>query len=95
MSNILFSLHIMGATLVKNPTLVLTEDESKQLAAAITRVTELYDVPLLDEKTRAWINLGIVGVQVYGTRITSVIVDKKKKAPKQEGVIQMPHAGTA
>jgi hypothetical protein len=87
---------MMGAALVKNPVLVLTEDESKQLAAAITRVTELYDVPLLDEKTRAWLNLGIVGVQVYGTRITSVIVDKKKSKGERQGVIhQMPQVGMA
>ena len=74
-------MHQMGAVLLKNPSLIITEDESKRLAAAITRVSELYEIPLLDEKARAWINLGLVGVEVYGTRITAAIVERKKKAP--------------
>jgi hypothetical protein len=80
----------MGAAVVKAPGLALTEEESKQLAAAITRVTDLYDVPLLDEKSRAWLNLGIVGVQIYGTRGAAVIMETKKKRAAKPSVVQMP-----
>lgn len=68
----------MLAAFLKVPGLAITEDESKKLAAAITRVTDLYDVPMLDEKTRAWINLTLVGVEVYGTRAATVLVERKR-----------------
>jgi hypothetical protein len=80
----------MGAAVVKAPEFALTEEESKQLAAAITRVTDLYDVPLLDEKSRAWLNLGIVGVQIYGTRGAAVILESKRKRAAKPSVVQMP-----
>ena len=69
----------MLAALTKNPTLILTEDESAKLAAAVNRVTELYDVPLLDERSRAWIGLSLVGVEVYGTRIATAVMDARKR----------------
>lgn len=72
LNHILFSLHMMGAAMLKAPALLITEDEAQRLATAITHVTELYDGPIMDEKTRAWLNLGMVGVQVYGTRVTAV-----------------------
>jgi hypothetical protein len=86
----------MGAVLLRAPNFIITEDEAKLLAAAISRVSELYDVPLLDEKTRAWLNLGMAGVEVYGTRIAAVVLESKKKPqivrpfdkqPDQGGVI--------
>ena len=71
---------------------MLTEDESKRLASAITRVSELYEVPFLDEKSRAWINLGLVGVEVYGTRITAAMVERKKKPPAPQIVRPFEHS---
>lgn len=90
LNNILFSLHMMGASLLKMPSLVLTEEEAKHLANAITRVTELYEVPILDEKTRAWLNLSMVGFEVYGTRIVAAMADRKKKQPAPPPMVITP-----
>jgi hypothetical protein len=70
---------MMLATFTSSPNLVITEEESKKLAAGITRVVELYDVPMLDERSRAWIGLALVGVEVYGTRITAAVVAAKRR----------------
>ena len=70
---------MMLAALTKQPSLVLTEDESEKLGNAINRVVELYDVPLLDERSRAWIGLSLVSVEVYGTRIAAAVVEAKKR----------------
>jgi len=90
LNNILFSLHMMGASLLKMPSLVLTEEEAKHLATAITRVTELYDVPIMDEKTRAWMNLGIVGFELYGTRIIAEMAERRKKRPAPPPMVIPP-----
>jgi hypothetical protein len=74
----LLNAHIMLAVLAKNPMLELTEGEAKKLGQAVERVTELYEVPLLDERSRAWINLGLVGFEVYGTRIIATMAEKKQ-----------------
>lgn len=90
LTNILFSLHLMGATLTKAPAFAITDDEAKELATAINRVTDLYEIPLLDEKSRAWLNLGIVGVKVYGTRVITTFNDhRKNQAQEQQGILQM------
>jgi hypothetical protein len=70
---------MMLAALMKQPDLILTEEESAKLATAINRVVELYDVPLLDERSRAWIGLSLVGVEVYGTRIAAAVIDAKQR----------------
>lgn len=90
LNNILFSLHMMGASLLKTPSLVLTEEEAKHLATAITRVTELYEVPILDEKTRAWLNLSMVGFEVYGTRIVAAMAERKNKQPAPPPMVITP-----
>src|SRR5579864_2083799 len=90
LNNILFSMHLMGASLLKMPSLILTEDEAKRLAESITRVTELYDVPIMDEKTRAWLNLSIVGFEVYGTRIIAEMAERRKKQPAPPPMVISP-----
>lgn len=90
LTHILYSLHTMGSVLLQIPSLVITQEEAKQLASAITRVSELYEIPILDEKARAWINLGLVGVQVYGTRIAAAMVERKKKAPTPPPMVITP-----
>lgn len=67
----------MGAAYLSLPGLALTEAEANNLAGAIVRVTELYDVPGMSEQSRAWINLGIVGSSVYGTRIAAAMMAAK------------------
>lgn len=81
---------MMAASLLKVPSFIITEEESKRLAIAITRVTELYELPILDEKTRAWLNLGIVGFEVYGTRIVAEMNERKKKQPAPPPMVITP-----
>ena len=76
---ILFSSHQMLAAFLKQPTFVITEAEASKLAAAVTRVSELYEVPMLDERSRAWLGLGMAGVEVYGTRLAAAVVEAKKR----------------
>jgi hypothetical protein len=84
----------MGATFLKMPEMAINEDESKALSDAVTRVTELYDIPLMDEKTMAWVNLAIVASGVYAPRFVAVKVNRSKsKQPNQPrhnaGVVEM------
>lgn len=84
-SRILFSLHLGMAKFLKSDVLALSEEESQELGAAITRVTDLYDIRILPEKYMAWINLAVVGGGIYGPRL---IVANMKKKPAS--VIVMP-----
>jgi len=90
LTDFLFSVHMMCSSLLTIPSLSITENESEQLATAINRVIELFEIPMLDEKTRAWINLGMVGVRVYGTRVTAAIVERKKEPPAPQPLIISP-----
>ncbi len=84
LGNILYSVHLMGSIMLKIPELSMTAEESSELAEAINTVTELYDVPLMDEKTMAWINLAMVGAKVYAPRVVAITVNKKKQVPQQK-----------
>jgi len=81
-SVLLFSLHLGVAAIFKSPGFAITPDESEKLGDAITRVTELYDISVLPEKTIAWINLAMVAGTIYGPRMMT----KKsvQKSPKGE-----------
>lgn len=96
LSSLLFSVHLMGSMFIKVPEMALSEEESKQLADAVTRVSELYDMPLMDDKTLAWVNLAMVASSVYGPRAVAVIAigRTKKRVPQPQrvngGVVEMP-----
>jgi hypothetical protein len=81
---------MMLAAFTHEPTFAITEEESKKLAAGITRVVELYDVPMLDERSKAWIGLGLVGVEVYGTRIAAAAMDRKRRPHIVTPIKQQP-----
>jgi hypothetical protein len=70
---------MMLAALAKQPSLILTEEESEKLATAINRVAELYDTPFLDDRSRAWINVTMVCLEVYGTRLAAAYVESKRR----------------
>lgn len=74
---------MMLAAMSKAPTWAITEEESAKLATAINNVTQHYDVPMLDEKGRAWLALSMVGVEVYGTRVAAAIIEAKKRPRPQ------------
>ncbi len=89
-SSLLFSLHLGMAAFLKADVVMLTEEESQRLGAAITRVTDLYDIRILPEKYMAWINLAIVGGSIYGPRVV-VLARQPKKQPAT--VVNFPQAG--
>jgi len=59
---------MMMASFSKIPELSLSEDEAKQLTAAINRVASFYDIGA-SEKTLAWLNLAVCAGGIYGTRV--------------------------
>lgn len=65
---ILLSLHTIAAAVSKVPELAIAEPEAKQLAAAIGRVSDLYDYGA-SERTLAWVNLAVCAGGIYGTRL--------------------------
>jgi hypothetical protein len=85
--NILFSVHMMGASFLKIPELMLEETEAKQLSDAVSRVSELYEIPLMDERTMAWVNLAIVAGGIYGPRVVAAKMNRKK----HKGPTIVPH----
>ncbi len=83
LNSILFSVHLMGASFLKVPELTLTNEESEALCEAIMRVTELYDIPLVDEKTMAWVNLAMVAGGIYAPRFIAAKINKSKQGNLQ------------
>lgn len=94
LAGLLYSLHFMGAAFLKIPDMALTEDESRNLATAVVRVTELYDLPLMSEEARAWINLTMVAGNVYGTRIASHAIEAKRARTAAREATQQPGSPT-
>lgn len=82
----------MLAAFTKVEQLALDPEESKKLAEAITRVTEMYDVKVMSAEALAWTNLIMVAGGVYGPRMMSYSMDKKaaKQQRTQNPVTQMP-----
>ena len=78
----LFSVHLMGASMLNISELAISDSEAKQLADAIAEVSEHYDVPLMDPKTAAWGKLLLAVGTVYGTRVASMVMTNKAKQAK-------------
>lgn len=87
LSGMLFTIHMVMAKMLKTDLLQITKDESEELSAAITRVTQLYDVHLLDEKSWAFLNLALVMGNVYGTRL---MVASMKVKHEKHNIVDMP-----
>lgn len=86
LSGILMSLHMMGAAFLKVPELELDQKEAERLSDAVNRVQAEYNIPILDPKTMAWINLAMVAGGVYGPRIVAHSLRTKRE--KREGKAQ-------
>jgi hypothetical protein len=71
-------IHTVAATVLKSPDLELDEDEAAKLGRAVSRVSELYDIPLMDEKTRAWMALAGVAGSIYAPRVITAYRRKKR-----------------
>jgi len=87
LAQILQAIHWGIGKLLKTPEWALTDEEAEKYGKAVSRVTELYDIPMMDEKSRAWLNLGIVSMEISAPRIAAVILGKKKRQPQ---VVPMP-----
>jgi hypothetical protein len=70
-AELLFSIHLMGAEILKTPELELDKDESVKLADAIKNVGQYYNV-LFDPKKVAIFQLAIVAGGIYGTRLFAI-----------------------
>jgi hypothetical protein len=66
------------SVVLKMEELELEELEADRLGAAMADVAELYDIEVA-EKTAAWVNLGMVATEVYGTRITAIMLNRNRK----------------
>lgn len=91
-SGLLFSLHLGMATFLKSEVMAITQEESDRLAAALVRVSELYDIRIVPEKYMAWINLATVGGSIYGPRIMAASLKKKKPQPEPVTIFPSPVA---
>ena len=77
---------MMIAALAKAPAWALTVEESAKLSDSINTVTALYDVAVLDERSRAWLGLAMTAAEVYGTRIATEVIKAQKRARERSGV---------
>lgn len=88
LNGLLLSLHQMGSALLEIKELELDETEAKKLADGIKQVTKFYPVNI-DPKKIAWLNLGIVMTEIYGTRIMAYnmrVKAEREKNPKPAAV---------
>lgn len=90
-------IHAVAAVMLNNPVWSLTEQEAKDLAAALGEIQSVYGLEVMDEKTEAWINLIMVAGAVYGPRIVIPMMIKqaapKEEKPKAE-IVPMRSGGT-
>ena len=86
----IFGIHeVLGTAFA--PELKLEPDEAKGISDAIDGIREAYEIPKLDPKTEALMNLGTVLTGIYGTRVVTIYVRKKmerenRKPPVQDNV---------
>jgi hypothetical protein len=78
LTKILLTLHF-GLSKIFGEEFLITDEESTELADAVTRVTQLYDIQIMPEKQMAWLNLGLVGCAIYGPRVMTVARKPRKK----------------
>lgn len=83
LNRVIMMAHVMLAEATKVPELVMSEPESKSLAAASIEVLKFYPGIVPDEKTLAWINLGMVASTIYGTRFAAmrIRIAREKRRP--------------
>jgi hypothetical protein len=92
-ADVLSGLHAGMAYFLNIPELNLDDSESKKLSKAVTRVTELYEIPLPDEKIQAWVMLAVTCSGIYGPRLATVMLKQKMK-PTKAKVVDMPFVGS-
>lgn len=79
---LLYTGHVLLASFFREPGIAVTEEEAEKYAKAFVRVGQCYDLAILDEKTAAWLGLGMVFCEVHGTRIAAAFIDRKRRGPQ-------------
>jgi hypothetical protein len=79
---LLFSIHAMGAAILKTPELAIQPAEAKALATAVAGVSRHYDVAIA-AKTMDWINLFTALGMVYGPRLIVISGKARDKRPQR------------
>lgn len=98
LEKILFSVHLALSAATKVPELRLDQDEARELAKAAANVQSHYEASIVDPKTMAWIQLGMVAASVYGPRVMSYSLrtkaEKDEKRKQRSNVVtgNFPHA---
>lgn len=69
LESLLYSVHMMGATMLKTPEIELTQGESQQMATAIANVAKHYPTTVIDPKIVDWGNLIMCLGMAYGPRV--------------------------
>ena len=85
LTGLLFAANNMLAAFAHVPEFEIDKEEARILAEATQTLTELYDMPIMSEKTAAWVKFGMAINQVYGPRIVAVIAK-----PKKPRIVSMP-----
>ena len=76
----------MLAMLTKQKALEMDDDEAKKLAEALARVQREFGVTVMSPKVAALVNLGMVGLGVYGPRVVTMANEAAKKKKGKQGV---------
>ena len=85
LTGLLFAANNMLAAFVHVPEFDIDKEEARILAEATQTLTELYEMPIMSEKTAAWVKFGMAINQVYGPRVVAVIAK-----PKKPRIVSMP-----
>jgi len=86
----LFTIHSVAGSLLKIPAVQIPKSSCNDLAEAIMQVTELYEIPLLDEKGMAWANLAAVACKVYIFNGNATVVKNEDNVTVISDPIPMP-----
>lgn len=77
----LFTVHSVAGAMLKMDAIKIPKSACEELAEAILQVSELYEIPLMDEKSMAWMNLAGVACKIYifnGKATVTVDADTKR-----------------
>jgi hypothetical protein len=85
----LVGVHKLGALLLKNDLVTITDDEGRRMAHAIKEVTKHYNI-VPDPKTMAWIQLAGISATVYGPKIAFAIQVQKRRSQQRRDAAQSP-----
>lgn len=85
----LVGLHKIAALVLKNPTIVITDDEGTKLAQALKNLGAQYNVNP-NPAVMAWLQLAGVSVAIYGPRIALAVAARKATEAQQKARQQSP-----